>query len=95
MSRPSKQAERESAAKKLANTFTGRRASLERYEEYVQRLGLQKLLTRRWKAGDLYAPHDLSSAEMRKWRMAKKPETDAFDALALNPLEHYKVRTVR
>ena len=32
---------------------------------------------------------------MQNWRRSKKPTTDAFDELALNPLEEYKVRTFR
>lgn len=52
---------------------------------------MQKLLTRRWKPGDVYAPHDLSSSEMRKWKLFGKPTMDAFDALAINPLDEYKV----
>ncbi|PWY92950.1 actin cortical patch component [Aspergillus heteromorphus CBS 117.55] len=51
---------------------------------------LEKFQTRDWKAGDIYAPHDLSAAEMRKWKKRYSPGTDAFDALNLNPLEQYK-----
>lgn len=53
---------------------------------------LTKLVQRRWKAGDVYAPHDLSSTEMKKWRKRGRPESDAFDVLDLNPIEEYKVR---
>src|SRR6266516_4316324 len=52
---------------------------------------LQKLMTRRWGPGESYAPHDLSSVEMRKFRNSRKPTQDVFDALALNPLDEYKV----
>lgn len=95
LSRPSTQSDRRQTADKLVTTYRGkaRQTSADEYQDYVRRGSLQKLLTRRWKAGDVYAPHDLSSAEMQKWRMAKKPTTDAFDLLALNPLEQYKVRT--
>lgn len=48
-------------------------------------------MTREFKAGDIYAPHDLSPAEMRKWKQRKSPATDAFDALRISPLELYKV----
>ncbi|KAJ5123476.1 hypothetical protein N7448_009573 [Penicillium atrosanguineum] len=51
---------------------------------------LEKFQTREWKAGDVYAPHDLSPAEMKKWGKRKSPSTDAFDALNLNPLHLYK-----
>lgn len=52
---------------------------------------MEKNFTRDWKAGDVYAPHDLSAAEARKWKVKKAPDTDAFDALSLNPLDLYKV----
>ncbi|KAJ5150941.1 uncharacterized protein N7482_010193 [Penicillium canariense] len=51
---------------------------------------LEKFQTRDWKAGDVYAPHDLSPAEMKKWGKRKSPSRDAFDALNLNPLDLYK-----
>jgi hypothetical protein len=52
---------------------------------------LEKNFTREWRAGDVYAPHDLSAAEARKWKKRQNPTRDAFDALSLNPLDCYKV----
>lgn len=52
---------------------------------------MERNFTRDWKAGDVYAPHDLSAAEARKWRKRQTPTTDAFDALSMNPLDYYKV----
>ena len=54
---------------------------------------LSKQITRRWKEGDIYAPHDLSSAEMGKWRRRKQPEIDVLDVLDMNPIEEYKARS--
>ncbi|KAF7589103.1 WD40 repeat-like protein [Aspergillus hancockii] len=51
---------------------------------------LEKYQTRDWRAGDVYTPHDLSAAEMKKWRKRHSPATDAFDALNMNPLDLYK-----
>ncbi|PGH11209.1 ribosomal protein S18 [Polytolypa hystricis UAMH7299] len=51
---------------------------------------LEKSQTREWKTGDIYAPHDLSAAEMKKWKKRQSPSTDAFDALSMNPLHQYK-----
>ncbi|KAL4960945.1 mitochondrial 37S ribosomal protein bS18m [Aspergillus stella-maris] len=51
---------------------------------------MEKYQTRDWKAGDVYAPHDLSPAEMKKWKKRSTPTSDAFDALNLNPLHLYK-----
>ena len=60
----------------------------ERTEEARQ---MERSFTREWKVGDVYAPHDLSAAEARKWKAKKAPERDAFDVLSLNPLDCYKV----
>ena len=53
---------------------------------------MDRTLARVWQKGDVYAPHDLSAAEARKWRKRHAPTMDAFDALSLNPLNLYKVR---
>jgi small subunit ribosomal protein S18 len=54
-------------------------------------LDLERQIHRKWKAGDVYAPHDLSSVEMQKWRKIRPRERDAFDQLGINPLHEYKV----
>jgi small subunit ribosomal protein S18 len=52
-----------------------------------------KHMYRRWKSGDVYAPHDLSAAEQNKWKRGRMtPQTDAFDVLGINPINEYKVR---
>ncbi|KAH8676726.1 hypothetical protein BGZ60DRAFT_403265 [Tricladium varicosporioides] len=51
---------------------------------------LGRLITRRWKVGDVYAPHDLSAVEMDKWQKKGRPLHDALDALNLKPLDHYR-----
>lgn len=56
---------------------------------------LERYQTRDFKAGDVYSPHDLSPAEMKKWGKRQNPKTDAFDALNLNPMDLYKVRSPR
>lgn len=58
------------------------------------RSDLERQMTRWWKEGDVYAPHDLSGAEMSKWKLPKargKQSRDVCDILQLNPLDHYKV----
>ena len=57
-------------------------------EQY--RRSLIQNLKREWKTGDLYAPHDLSAAEMRKWSKKHQPTRDVFDVLSINPLTLYK-----
>ncbi|TVY16129.1 Mitochondrial 37S ribosomal protein rsm18 [Lachnellula arida] len=49
-----------------------------------------RMVTRRWKTGDVYAPHDLSDVEMMKWKRRSHPTHDAFDVLDMNPLDHYR-----
>ncbi|KAF9881978.1 37s ribosomal protein [Colletotrichum karsti] len=49
-----------------------------------------KQMSRRWKTGDVYAPHDLSPTEMDKWRKIQKPKADVIDMLGINPLDHYR-----
>lgn len=72
-----------------------RRKAMESLEKTNRARDLEKLQIRRWKAGDLYAPHDLSSVEMQKWRKRHKSNMDVFDALAINPLHEYKVSVFR
>lgn len=52
---------------------------------------LSKQISRRWKVGDVYAPHDLSPVEMAKWKNRGRPMYDVFDVLDFNPADHYKV----
>ncbi|KAK3945953.1 ribosomal protein S18 [Diplogelasinospora grovesii] len=47
-------------------------------------------MPRRWRAGDLYAPKDLSPVEMKKWRTPHTPKKDVLDMLGLNPLDNYR-----
>ena len=55
---------------------------------------LSRQITRRWRAGDVYAPHDLSGPEMCKWKTRDTPAYDVFDVLDFNPLTEYKVRFI-
>jgi hypothetical protein len=52
---------------------------------------IEQTMRRQWRAGDVYAPHDLSPEEHRKYRKGRPPKADAFDLLNLNPLDEYKV----
>ena len=53
----------------------------------------QRQIYRKWQPGDVYAPHDLSGSEQKKWKQGrKKPQQDAFDILGINPVLEYKVR---
>lgn len=65
-------------------------------EAELERLNLAAAIAkqnmRKWKPGDVYAPHDLSSVEMEKWRKKRPINADAFKALDLDPRKEYKVR---
>ena len=52
---------------------------------------LTRQISRRWREGDIYAPHDLSEVEMAKWKKRTRPDFDVFDVLNFKPLDHYKV----
>lgn len=70
---------------------TTERANFRRKEQLqAQARAMERFQKRDWRSGDVYAPHDLSAAEARKWGKRYSPTTDAFDALDLNPLDLYK-----
>ena len=52
---------------------------------------LTKQIKRRWKAGDVYAPHDLSGVEVQKWSKNEQPSRDIFDMLNFDPMANYWV----
>jgi len=68
-------------------TSTREFAESERLAQY------QRQIYRQWQPGDVYAPHDLSGIEQKKWKQGRKrPQEDAFDILGINPVLEYKVR---
>ncbi|KAI1751724.1 ribosomal protein S18 [Xylaria castorea] len=58
--------------------------SQNRHDDYMRQL------PRRWRAGDVYAPHDLSPSEMAKWRRNTARQKDLVDLLGLRPLDMYR-----
>ena len=57
-----------------------------------RRSQFQRQIFRRWQPGDVYGPSDLSGVEMKRWKYGrKKPQSDAFDVLGINPVNEYKV----
>ncbi|KAF2495208.1 ribosomal protein S18 [Lophium mytilinum] len=57
----------------------------------AKRTDYELQLARKFKPGDVYAPHDLTGQEMQKWKKSRNaPKTDAIDALGLNPINEYK-----
>ena len=55
---------------------------------HLKRLEMSQ--ARNWKPGDVYAPHDLSPAEMTKIKKSKPLRRDPFKALNASPLDFYK-----
>jgi hypothetical protein len=68
-----------------------RQATVDDIEAHTLRADLSKQISRKWKVGDIYAPHDLSDVEMAKWKKKAKVTHDVFDVIGFNPLEQYKV----
>ncbi|OBT65119.1 hypothetical protein VE03_04778 [Pseudogymnoascus sp. 23342-1-I1] len=64
--------------------------SAEDLERHKLATRMTKQIARRWKTGDVYAPHDLSEVEMKKWKRKGKPTVDVFDVLELDPLVEYR-----
>jgi small subunit ribosomal protein S18 len=61
-------------------------------QEFSREQDFTKHMYRRWRPGDVYAPHDLSGAEQKKWKTGQtRPQSDAFDVLGINPINEYKV----
>jgi small subunit ribosomal protein S18 len=60
--------------------------------ESEKRANFQRQVHRKWQPGDVYSPSDLSGTEQKKWKTGrKKPQSDAFDILGVNPVLEYKV----
>ncbi|KAF2625203.1 ribosomal protein S18 [Macroventuria anomochaeta] len=63
--------------------------------ESERRYQFQRQIYRKWQPGDVYSPHDLTGAEQKKWKFGrKKPQSDAFDVLGINPVNEYKNFTI-
>ncbi|KAH8704730.1 putative 37S ribosomal protein S18 [Talaromyces proteolyticus] len=70
--------------------ITQRSKIMEESKNQAEGRTLEKFQSREWTAGDVYSPHDFGPTEMKKWMKRWGPETDAFDALNINPLDQYK-----
>ncbi|TGJ88674.1 hypothetical protein E0Z10_g100 [Xylaria hypoxylon] len=55
-----------------------------RHDDYMRQL------PRRWRAGDVYSPHDMSPSETAKWRKNTARQKDLVDLLGLRPLDMYR-----
>ncbi|KAI0407638.1 ribosomal protein S18 [Xylaria palmicola] len=55
-----------------------------RHDDYLRQM------SRRWRAGDVYAPHDMSPSEVAKSRKNTSHGQDVVDMLGLRPLDMYR-----
>lgn len=68
------------------------------FNREFSRRDLEQQQLRRWRLGDVYAPHDLSGVEMSKWKRlqrvspasARKTKSDVLDQLGIDPRKEYK-----
>lgn len=81
----------EQLRKKASSSLEKMRAAAAELEKHTRAQDLDRYQSRRWKEGDVYSPHDLSPIEMAKWRVKQRRQIDAFDVLAINPIDEYKV----
>lgn len=77
----------EFGGKKVAGGSTGERQA----SSLRNSRNIESLMSRKWRSGDVYTPHDLTPREVMKFKTTKRPSRDIFDALGINPLDHYKV----
>jgi hypothetical protein len=73
------------------NIMQTARNELSKVEQARRAKAVERQQFRPWREGDVYAPHDLSHQEMKKWSKHRAPKSDVFDVLNMNPLDEYKV----
>ncbi|EFY91400.1 hypothetical protein J3459_005970 [Metarhizium acridum] len=83
------------AAAKMMNRYTDKQSrsrleSVQALRNSKNSADYLKQMPRRWDAGDVYSPHDLSPVEMQKWRKRSLRSNDVVDALDIRPLDMYK-----
>ncbi|KAI1145896.1 ribosomal protein S18 [Nemania diffusa] len=71
-------------------TFQGRIDTDNELRGVTRQLDFMRQLPRRWRTGDVYAPHDMSPSEMAKWRRSTARKQDVVDLLGLRPLDMYR-----
>lgn len=83
------------AGKLVKRTEKPNTRPMEQLGRNVKRQDLLQQMTRRWKAGDIYAPHDLTGYAMSKFKKRRtRPPVDVLDMLKIDPFKEYKVGNV-
>ncbi|KAK4452319.1 hypothetical protein QBC34DRAFT_398376 [Podospora aff. communis PSN243] len=49
-----------------------------------------RMMPRKWRKGDVYAPKDLSHVEAKRWRYSNPPAVDIVDMMGFNPVDNYR-----
>ncbi|KAL7909018.1 ribosomal protein S18 [Trichoderma velutinum] len=71
-------------------TLRNKQANIELLRNQKNSNDYLRQMPRRWDAGDVYSPHDMSPVEMQKWRKRSPRGGDVIDALGIRPLDMYK-----
>ncbi|KAL7804924.1 ribosomal protein S18 [Trichoderma aethiopicum] len=71
-------------------TLRSKQAQIEQLRNQKNSADYLRQMPRRWEAGDVYSPHDMSPVEMQKWRKRSPRKADVVDALGIRPLDMYK-----
>ncbi|OPB44057.1 Ribosomal protein S18 [Trichoderma guizhouense] len=71
-------------------TMRNKQANIELLRNQKNSNDYLRQMPRRWDAGDVYSPHDMSPVEMQKWRKRSPRGGDVIDALGIRPLDMYK-----
>lgn len=74
-----------------STTLRSKQAQIEQLRNQKNSADYLRQMPRRWEAGDVYSPHDMSPVEMQKWRKRSPRKADVVDALGIRPLDMYKV----
>ncbi|TFB06597.1 hypothetical protein CCMA1212_001080 [Trichoderma ghanense] len=72
------------------STLRNKQAQIEQLRNQKNSADYLRQMPRRWEAGDVYSPHDMSPVEMQKWRKRSPRKADVVDALGIRPLDMYK-----
>ncbi|KAI1435192.1 ribosomal protein S18 [Xylaria sp. CBS 124048] len=67
-----------------------RRQTVEQLADKNRSDDYMRQMTRRWRVGDVYSPHDLSPSEMSKWQRNSSRKQDVVNLLGLRPLDMYR-----
>jgi len=74
-----------------ASIFETTRERLGEAERFARLEKIERAQKRQWALGDVYAPHDLTAAESKKFMRRGQPDRDVFDMLGMDASKEWKV----